>query len=175
MRKYTKQRMNNSSNVWTLFKKSCTTLNVQKVNNWAQITHKSGIFQSAVCKAENAWALLQIFWQVLWCKKVWGVRMGQKFALLSSFWVKFVWLLSSGEKRWKKIVAETDLDQIQKLIFFYKHFLAFTKSTMNKSLVWSKKSLGVRRYYVYVARLVVAMTTNQTRWSLATMDWLKEF
>ena len=54
--------------------------------------------------------------------------------------------------------------------FFHEHAVAFTRSKVNESLVCSKKNLGVRRCYVYAARLIVAMKTNQTRISLAAKD-----
>ena len=65
--------------------------------------------------------------------------------------------------REKEKIAKIHSEQIQKQFFFHEHVAAFTRSTINESLVCSKKNLGVRRCYVYAARLIVAMTTNQTK------------
>ena len=59
-------------------------------------------------------------------------------------------------KNWEKKIAEIHLELIQKQFLFYEPVVAFTKSMINESLVCSKKKLGVRRCYVYVARLIVA-------------------
>ena len=61
------------------------------------------------------------------------------------------------------MIAETHLERIEKLFFFREQNVGLARNTINEIRVCLKKILGVRRCYVYVARLIVDMTTNQTR------------
>ena len=74
-----------------------------------------------------------------------------------------LYLALAEENLYDCIRPEIHSEQIQKQTFFHEHIVAFTRSTINESLICSKKNLGVRRCYVYAARLIVAMTTNQTK------------
>ena len=65
---------------------------------------------------------------------------------------------------WEKFRKNDCRDSIRadsKTNFFPKHE-AFTKNAINENLDCLKKNLGVRRCYLYVARFIIAMTTNQT-------------
>ena len=76
-------------------------------------------------------------------------------------------LYSFGEKGDREKLRENDCrDSFRadsKTVFFLERFVAFTKNMINKSLHCLKNNSGAQRCCVCVARLIIAMTTNQAR------------
>ena len=67
------------------------------------------------------------------------------------------------------MIAEIPLEQTLRH-FFPQTCCSVHKKHDKRESGCLEKSLGAQRNYVYVARLIVAMTTNQTRCNLAAKD-----
>ena len=68
------------------------------------------------------------------------------------------------------MTAETLSKQTQNLIFSLQRVAVSIKSMINGSRDFSKRNLCAQKCYLYVAKVIAAMTTKQTNSNLAAKD-----